>query len=231
MKVFFQKDRSRKSQAPKNWCSHFRPRIAGEKNTGVVRVWLCGFSVLFARLSSGQYAKLQCSTCFFENQKFVFKVWALVRLFFCFLAPGPGQNRKMRTLKSKQTRMSADKQAKMRHNERCAVLPSRGPGTEPCRASSPKWGRKWPKNRFWWPHPENGGKTAEERTQNGSNMGFGPFSPFCGCFSHMSRGRQPKSIFQPKIFTISGLRPKMDLLYQVHGIASVGSPWFGSVAG
>ena len=47
-------------------------------------------------------------------------------------------------------------------------------------------------------------KNAETWPKNGSQMGFGPFVPFSGYFSHISLGR-PKSILRP---VFHGIGPK-----------------------
>ena len=80
-------------------------------------------------------------------------------------------------------------------------LGSCGPGTDPFRASGPKWGRKWPKHGFW-PDLGNGGKMAwktgkipkmEKWPENGIS---GHFSFFAGHVSPILQVR-PNPLFGP----------------------------------
>ena len=86
------------------------------------------------------------------------------------------------------------------------MLESRGPGTDPFRASGPKWGRKWPKNGFW-PHLKKGEKMAQKMTKMAWKMEkmarkrfengiSGHFPHFPGHVSPTFQVR-PKSIFRP----------------------------------
>ena len=92
-------------------------------------------------------------------------------------------------------------------------LESRGPGIDSFRAGGPKWGRKWPKNRFW-PHLKNGGKLDRKMGKMARKSIFEPFSGnffhFPGHFSHFPGHFspifqvRPKSIFSSIFIPIFG---------------------------